>query len=699
MADDTIKDALDAFKAAEEAEAENRKIALEDVRFARLNEHWPDKIRKQREIEGRPCLTIPKLPAFIRQVVNDARQNKPSIKVHPVDSQADVKTAKIYDGLIRNIEYISDADVAYDTAVECAVDRGIGYIGVDIDYASDDTFDLDLLIKKIANPFAVYRDPASTASDSSDWNTAFHVDRLRKAEFKRLYPGAKATDWKMDFAGVDSAWLDEDYVMVADWWRREQVDKTILLLSDRSVIDAERLPKLEQAMAIAGVTVANERKVKSFKVSRTKLTGAEILSEDPWPGRYIPLIPVYGDEFDIEGKRYLRSLIHNAKDAQTMFNYWRTTSTEVAALTPRVPFIGPKGAFKTDAAKWQTINTVSYPYVEFDWVKDSPTGGMPQRQPLDTGVAAGALQEALNASDDMKAIVGLYDASLGARSNETSGKAIMARQREGDVSTFHFVDNLTRAIRHVGRVVIDLIPVIYDQPRIIRVLGEDGSQTPTAINQPVPVKDESGQPVMEPQMGPDGQPQMEPARDPMGQPVMDPNTGQPQMQPVMKPKTEFYDLTAGKYDLVVASGPSYTTRRTEAAEQMQGLIQAFPQAAPVVGPELAKNLDWPGAEEIAQKLEAMTQGQVPPQVQKQIDEGAKKLQSLEQENQKLKADKSDKVAEIQAKEQISQMEIASNERIEKDKIASQERIAIATANFKAAIAARQQAAVQPMVQA
>lgn len=700
MPDDILKEAMDEFKAAEEAESENRKLSLEDVRFARLNEHWPDKVRKQRELEGRPCLTIPKLPAFIRQVVNDARQNKPAIKTHPVDDKADVKTAEIYNGLIRNIEYISDADVAYDTGVECAVDRGVGYWRVDIDYANDDTFDLDILIKRIANPFAVYRDPSSTSADSSDWNTAFFVDKMTKAAFKRSYPGAKKVDWKMDFAGVDSAWIDEDSVMVADWWRREEVQKTIVLLSDGSVMDADRLEKIRDLLEPTGLSVKSERQVRSFKVRRYKLTGAEVISEDKWPGKYIPIIPVYGDDFDIEGKRYLRSLIHNAKDAQTMFNYWRTTSTELVALAPRVPFLGPKGAFKTDAAKWQTINTVSHGYVEFDVVPNAPNGGMPMRQSLDSGVAAGALQEALNASDDMKAIVGLYDASLGARSNETSGKAIIARQKEGDVSTFHFIDNLTRAIRHTGRVIIDLIPHIYDSPRIVRVLGEDGSQTPTPINQEVPVKDEDGNPVMEPAIGPDGQPQMQPVTDEMGQPVMDQDTGQPQMKPVMKPKTEIYDLTAGKYDLVVSSGPSYTTRREEAATQMGNLIQAFPQAAPVVGPEMAKNLDWPGADEIAKKLEAMTSGQVPPQIQKQIDDGMKQMQNLKQENEQLKADKSDKIAEIQANEELEKLKIASNERIEKDKAASQERIAIATANFKAALAARQQAALgaqQPMM--
>ena len=623
-----LKDAKEAFELAEEFEDENRKTALEDVKFARLGEQWPEAIKKQREIDGRPCLTINKMPAFTRQVVNDARQNKPSIKVHPVDDESDPETAEVINGLIRNIEYTSDADVAYDTGVECAVDRGFGYWQVDIDYAFDDTFDLDIQINRIANPFAVYGDPSSTEADSSDWNTAFKVDKVKKTEFTAQYPEAEKVDWDFDFQGVSTPWHDDEYIMVADWWRREEVERTILLLSDGMVIREEQAEGLRDVMAANNVTVVNSRPVRSHKVTRFKLTGAEVLSTDPWPGKYIPIIPVYGEEFDIEGKRYLRSLIHNGKDSQRMFNYWRTTATELTALAPRVPFIGPKGAFKTDASKWQTANQVSHPYLEYDVVREA-NGMPPQRQPMDTGAAAGALQESLNASDDMKSTIGLYDASLGARSNEVSGRAIMARQREGDVSTFHFQDNLTRAIRHTGRVVIDLIPRIYDKPRIVRVLGEDGNERTQGINKPVPDLDE------------DGNQRMEPVKDQMGYPVKNPVTG----EPVMQPKMRVFDLTAGKYDLIVNAGPSFTSRREEAAAQMTEMVRAYPNIAPVIGDLIAKNMDWPGADEIARRLQKMLPQQlqdqaIPPEVQKQIEAGMARIKQLETENQKLKDDRS-----------------------------------------------------------
>jgi hypothetical protein len=304
----------------------------------------------------------------------------------------------------------------------------------------------------------------------------------------------------------------------------------------------------------------------------------------------------------VEGKRYFRSLIHSAKDAQRMFNYWRTTSTELVALAPRVPWIGRKGTFDSDGDRWATANAQSHAYLEYD-------GEMPSRQPLDVGTAAGALQEALNASDDMKAIIGIYDASLGARSNETSGKAIMARQREGDVATFHFIDNLSRAIRHTGRILIDLIPRVYTSERIVRIMGEDGTPKSVEINGQQP----------QPELGPDGKP----VTDEHGEVV-----------------AAIHDITAGKYDLTVTSGPSFTTRREEAAMQMTEFIRAFPQAAPVVGDILARNLDWPGADEIAKRLEKINptnQPQIPPELQQQIQEGQQAIAELTKQVESLKA--------------------------------------------------------------
>lgn len=636
--DDLLSQGKRAFQRCADAENDNRVTALEDIRFSRLNEQWPSEIEKQRQQERRPTLTIPKLNAFIRQVVNDARQNKPSIKVHPVDDNADVETAEIINGLIRNIEYTSNADVAYDTAVEASASGGFGYWRVTLDYAYDDTFDLDLKIERIANQFSVYGDPASTAADSSDWNVAFVVNRISKDDFERQYGKRKnidgdtaSVDFDSDAWASDQNWIDGESVMVAEWWRREVVERVIMRSTDGRVYYQDEIEKDEdlQLLAEAGALQFETgpdgqpltRVVKSYKVTQTIMTGADVLEVNDWPGRYIPIVPVYGDEIVVEGKRYFRSLINAAKDAQRMFNYWRSAATEMVALAPKVPWIGRKGTFDSDNARWQTANTQSHAYLEYD-------GEAPIRQPLDVGPAAGALQEALNASDDMKAITGLYDASLGARSNETSGRAIMARQREGDIATFHFIDNLSRAIRHTGCILIDLIPKVYNTARIVRVIGEDGSQETKAINQEAP--------VMDPETG-----------EPMQQPVVDPNTGEPMQDeagnPMMEAVMAMHDLTVGKYDLIVSSGPSFTSRREEAAFQMTELVRAFPQVAPVILDVMAKNFDWPGADEIAERLAAMNpqnQQQIPPEVQQMLEQSQQAIAELTKQVESLQADKS-----------------------------------------------------------
>ncbi len=616
--DDVLEEAKEAFELAAESEADNRKEALDDLRFARLAEQWPEKQRQQRIADGLPCLTINRLPAFIRQVTNDARQNKPSIKVHPADSDADPHTAKAYDGLIRNIEVTSAADVAYDTALDFAVTMGFGYFRINTDYACDDNFDLDIVIKRVSNPFTVYGDPNSTAADSSDWDTAFIVKHMPKAHFEKKYKGADKVDWEGGkYSKLSAPWREDDEVQVAEYFQREEITKTILLLSDQTIVDKKLYEDRKAEYDAAGITVAGTRPTKGYKVTQRVMSGAEVLETIPWPGKYIPIVPVYGDEVNVEGERFFRGLVRDAKDSQQNFNFWRTASTELVALAPKAPFIGPRGSFKSDS-KWATANKKSHPFLEYDPVAGHPP---PQRQPF-AGIPAGALQEAMNASDDMKSVMGLFDASLGAKSNETSGRAIIARQREGDVSTFNYTDNLSRAIEHCGRIIIDLIPKVYTQDRIIRVLGPQKEVSRIPLGKPTTVP------------GPDGQP------------MVDQGTG--------LPISHIYDLARGKYDLTVETGPSFTTRREEAANQMLELIRAFPAAASVLGDLLAKNLDWPGADEIAERLQKLQQAQMggggpDPKVQEAMQQMQQQVQELSQQLQAKEADSANKAEELRIK--------------------------------------------------
>jgi len=543
------------FARAREAGREDRQAAAEDLRFARLGEQWPEAVRRARELEGRPCLTLNRLPAFIRQVVNEARQNRPAITCHPVDSDADPATAEVLNGLIRNIEQSSDADVAYDTALDFAVTCGFGVFRINarpVEDVSEDlgSEDLDLVIERVADPFTVYGDPDSLAADSSDWDVAFVTRRMDRRAFAARWPDAEAVDFEdEDPAGAGGARREPGgQVQLVEYWRREAVTRSLVTLTDGQVLEAEAFEARRPFLEAAGLAPDGPpRTAPGVRVVQRILSGAAVLETVDWPGRFIPLVPVYGEEIRVDGQRRLRGLVRDARDAQRMFNYWRTTSTELVALAPKAPFIGRKGAFDTDQAKWATANSQTHAFIEYDGPEP------PHRQPF-AGVPAGALQEALNAADDLKSIMGLHDASLGARSNETSGRAILARQREGDVSTFHYIDNLSRAIRHAGRVLIDLIPKVYSAPRMVRILGPDGVPALAAVN------------------GADGG----------GRRV--------------------FDLGVGRYDLTVRAGPSFASRREEAASQMIELIRAYPPAAPLIGDLLARNLDWPGAEEVARRL-------------------------------------------------------------------------------------------------
>lgn len=607
-----VAEAKDAYREAVEHEAENREDAEDDIRFARLGEQWDPAVRSLRESEGRPCLTINRQPTFIRQVVNDGRMNKPSIRARPVDSGSDPETAKIFTGIIRHIEQASNAGIAYDVALDSATTNGYGYICLNLEYLHDDTFDTEPRILPVENVFSIVGDPWSKAPDGSDWNTAFEIEYISTDAFKDRYPKADAVDFESD----DMVDADDKGVTLAKYWARSEVERKILLLSDGTVVEKELYEATPEVFV--GLNVLAERDTRSHKVMMRILSGVDVLEDREWIGRHIPIIPVYGDRVNVKGKVYTRSLVRDAKDPQRMFNYWRTASTEIVALAPKAPFIGKVGSFNTDAQKWQTAHSRTWPYIEYDG--DTP----PQRQAF-AGVPAGMIQEALNASDDMKSVMGLYDASLGARSNETSGRAIMARQKEGDVSTFHFVDNLARGLTYLGRQLVDIIPRVYGPGRIVRVLGEDGKD-----EQMVEIGGKSEQ----------------------------------------MPGAAVYDLSAGHYDVVVDTGPGFTTRREEAAVQMTEFVRHYQDAAPVIGDLLVKNLDWPGADEIAERLKRMIPPTADPMQSQAVMEATQRASEAEAKLKNMEADRSIEIErlKIEAFEaETDRLKVLSDAKIKSDK--------------------------------
>lgn len=624
-------EALERFDLCEDIDSENRIEQVDDIKFVKLREQWPEAVRQQREEDGRPCLTIDQLGSVVRQVVNDSRLNKPQIKVKPVDSKADPKTAEILAGLIRNIEYSSNSDVAYDTAIDYAVTSGRGYFRINADYATDDTFDQDLVIERISDPLSVYPDPYSTEADSSDWNFCFIVDSISETDYEKRFRNKDVVSWDA-LCTLGNSWFGDDRAVIAEYWKREEVESYAVLLSTGETVKSDEALKAEDTYEegfpaldpMTGqpvidpegnlvwikepTTVSAVRTIRSFKVTQYILSGKEILETVDWPGTYIPIVPVYGEDFVVEGRRYFSSLIRPAKDAQRMKNYWRSTTTELVALAPKAPWVGQEKAFNgQDADKWATANSENHAFLSYPDNAQAPI-----RQPF-TGVPAGALQEALNASDDIKSITGIYDASLGARSNETSGVAINARQREGDVSTFHYIDNLARGIKHAGRILIDLIPHYYSSERVIRILNPEGEAESVQIGSP-----EQAQAAMAAQQQQDEE------------------------------ISRIYALGVGKYDVAVDTGPSFTTQREEFNAFVTELLRAMPQYADLFGPLALKSYDAPGVDKLVkeierrQQMEAQNAGQPDPEQQAKAAEMQLKSQEAQEkaalEREKLALD-------------------------------------------------------------
>jgi hypothetical protein len=559
--------------------AESREDEIDDLRFyaGSPDNHWQwpaDVLATRGAVQGqtinaRPTLTINKLPQHVRQVTNDMRQNRPGARVIPVDDDADVEVADIFNGMIRHIEYISDADVAYDTACENQVSYGEGYITLMTEYCDENTFDQDIKIGRIRNSFSVYMDPLIQDPTGADAKYCFITEDLTKAEYERQYPDAAPISTLQSLGVGDqsiSNWLNEDTVRIASYYYIDY-DKTKLNLYPGNQSAFEGTPEDKMLKDMFGKPVKS-RMSERPRVMYCKINGYEILEQKEWAGKWIPVIRVVGNEFEVDGRIYISGLVRNAKDAQRMYNYWVSQEAEMLALAPKAPFIGYGGQFEGYEDKWKTANTNNWPYLEVNPdVTDGQGAVLPLPQRAQPPMAStGLLQAKAGASEDIKSTTGQYNASLGMGSNERSGKAILARQREGDVGTYHYGDNLTRAVRHVARQLVDLIPKIYDTQRIARIIGEDGETKMVKIN-------------------PD------------------------QPQPVNKIVNEqgiviekIYNPGVGKYDVVATTGPGYATKRQEALEAMAQLLQGNPQLWQVAGDLFVKNMDWPGAQEMSKRF-------------------------------------------------------------------------------------------------
>ena len=559
--------------------SETREDELDDLRFYAGSPdnqwQWPADVLQTRgslqgqTINARPCLTINKLPQHVHQVTNEQRMNRPGIKVIPADDKADVDMADVFNGVIRHIEYISDADVAYDTACENQVSYGEGYIRLLTEYCDEDTFDQDIKIGRIRNSFSVYMDPMIQDPTGADARWCFITEDLTKAEYERMYPDAAPISTLMSLGVGDQSiaqWIGENTIRIAEYFYIEYEKHTLNLYPGNQTAFSGT-PEDKTLRMMFGKPLRT-READRKKVKWCKINGYDILEEREWAGAYIPVVRVVGNEFEVDGRMYVSGLVRNAKDAQRMYNYWVSQEAEMLALAPKAPFIGYGGQFEGYEQQWKTANTNNWPYLEVNPdVTDGQGAVLPLPQRAQPPMASsGLLQAKAGAAEDIKSATGQYNASLGMTSNERSGKAILARQREGDIGTYHYVDNLARAIRHIGRQLVDLIPKIYDTERIARIIGEDGEPDTVKMN---PMQEEPVKRIVD-------------------------------QEGVLIEKV--YNPGVGKYDVRVITGPGYATKRQEALESMAQLLQGNPQLWQVAGDLFVKNMDWPGAQDLAKRF-------------------------------------------------------------------------------------------------
>lgn len=608
---------LENFEMSKEASTDDRQARVGDLKF-RAGDQWPDNILADRANDTRPALTINQLPHFIRLVTNDMRQNRAAVTISPTGDGAEEETARVIQGMVRHIEYDSNADFAYDTAADAQCTHGLGYFRVVTQYENPMSFDQIVKIKRIRNAFSVYPDPSSQEPDMSDAKWMFIVEDMVRSVYETAYPKSKlALSGIWDGIGDQiPGWINKGSCRVAEYFYIVTEKEKIWLLNDKSVVMDKELTKDKKGRAIApiGKTLMGSRDTLVPKVKWCKTNGLEKLEETEWLGKWIPIIPVMGDELDVDGKITYEGIVRHAKDPQRMYNYWASAETETIALAPKAPFIGVEGQFSGQEIKWREANRRNFAYLEY---KPITMGGQPapppQRNMQEPPVRAITQAREL-AGHDMQNTTGTFDPALGKGGNETSGRAILARQTKHGITNFHYSDNMARSIRHLGRIITDLIPKIYDNERVIRIIDPDGTSKTVTIN--APFKDAQGIERM-------------------------------------------YDVRKGKYDVIVSAGPSYSTKRQETVATMMQLAMAAPEIVTYAGDLLVKNMDWAGANEIAERLKKMLPpalqdgSDISPAAQQQIEKMRNMIQQLVVALNKTSAKLETKVLDVESKERIA----------------------------------------------
>lgn len=663
---DYLQEAKDNYKDAKEAVREQYLRIKEDFRFSNPADpqQWDDWATKIRH--GRPTHTLDRTNQFVQHVVNKHRESKTSADILPADSKADVEVAKRIKGIIRHIEYVSRADIAWDTASDHQARGGLGWVRVVPRIVNPETNEQEIIIQRVHDPLSCVLDPNSTEPDGADAMFGFVESSLTKTAFKRLYPKKSHTNWDSD-----DGWFGEDFVRIAEYFRvveKKENRIVIQIEGQRSTVTEDEYWKIAQTTGVKPPVVTTFE-AKNRTVKWCKLTGAEILEETEYPSEWIGIVPVIGHEIWIEGKRYLCGLVRRLMDGQRLHNYEMSALTEAMMVQPKAPFLVPGRAlegYEEDWARLNSGNPAYLPYNDLDTDSDKPINQPQRLAPPNFPVAYA--NTANLAVQEMEASVGMYKATFGQQSNAISGRAKLADKDAGETATYHFMDNRRIAQQQVYRIVVDMLPRIYDSRRQAKIMGEDGEQSTVDINPNIP-----------------GAVQRE------GKKIVAINPG------------------VGRYDVRVKIGPSYTTIREEMGVKLQELGKGNPALAAALTPILMKLSDMPEADKIERIAIAMLppelqkaymeseEGDIPPQAKAQIQMMGQQMQQMSEGIdhatkviQDLQAQLNDKnnTAQAEAKSAIKEIQLAQSnlkneaEKLNNDKLLFQKDQKIAQLQLK-----------------
>lgn len=558
----------------ERKDKDNREQQEKDTKFVYVPmAQWDSDTVTLRKSWGDPSLEFPQLKQFVNQVVNDQRQRRPGIRVHPASEDASVKVADILQGMFRNIEYDSQAEAVYDNGYLHAVVGGRGYWRVTAEYDNDTSFNQSIKIRKIVDPKSVRLDPDYTMPDASDIGWGFVEESVPLDEFKERWPKAEPISFDSENS-IKSWWEGDETVTVADYYERHCTKRKLVALSTGLVGWWDEIKPMFNGILPAD---SRQREVDIYSVTWVTIAGGEqVLEEHNWPGSMIPIIQCSGDEIYVDGRRIFQGLITQAKSTQQLFNYGMTQQAIHLSLTPRAPYVAAAGQVDNYIDQWKNANSRNWGVLLYDPLTvDGQLVPAPQRT-APASPDTGWIQWNQQMTGLMKSIIGMYENNLGQRGNEVSGRAIMAREQQGDNATYHYADNFGRAIAHTGRVCLEVIPYYYDAEQIVTIVGEDGKRKPMPINKELPAQ-------------------------------VDPVTGA--VEAIIQ-----NDIKKGKYSVTIDSGPSYQTKRQEQADTINQLVKVAPQLMEI-GPDLIlKVQDIPGAEDFAERAKVM----LPPPIQQML---------------------------------------------------------------------------------